>query len=349
MPPAVLRLPNPKGDIGNFVSAYTALHGALSERADFDIDEGVASLINQRMLSSSGAVGAEALKRSTRADRSRDPLFNQFKMFSELYRLLGWLHSTSSKARFRCTVLGQYVASYSGDVQRGLIEESLIGIALPSRHSQNLGVLNLRPFARLVELMLLLDGEISRDEMILGIYTMANDLEPKVVQRRAGLIQGLRKKGTYEAVASALHQAANGRQVNTLQNYTRFMIGAIQGVGWTIEDRRSEPYGSSVKFFRLTPLGRRKAEAVVGRTDLRTDILDGLTLDARAAVCVVGQLGLLQRAGVPFTQELEEAASQALTSLPVHLRPLLPSDYRAIEFSPYQQADSDALRRAEEL
>lgn len=348
IPPAVLRLPNPKGDIDNFVSAYTALYGALSARQDFDIDDGVAALINQRMLSSSGAVGAQALKRSTRADRSRDPLFNQFKMFSELYRLLGWLHATSAKARFRCTMLGRYVASYSGDVQRRLIEESLIGIVLPSSHSQNLGVTNLRPFARLVELMLLLDGEITRDEMILGIYTMADDLEPNLAQSRASLIQELRKTGTYGAVMAALRRAANGRQVNTLRNYTRFMIGAIQGLKWTVEDRRLEPYAASVKFFRLTPLGRQKAEEVGARADIRQAMLVGLSLDARAALCVVGQLGLLSRAGVALTPELRGKASRALSSLPDQLRHHLPADYRAVEFSPYQQADHEALRRAEE-
>lgn len=270
-------------------------------------------------------------------------------MFSELYRLLGWLHSTSSKARFKCTALGQYVASYQGEVQRRLIEESLIGIALPSRHSQNLGVVSLRPFARLVELMLLLDGEITRDEMILGVYTLSDDSAPNVIHERASFIKGLRKKGEYQALASALRQAANGRQVNTLQNYTRFMIGAIQGMRWTVEDRRSDPYGTSVKFFRLTPLGRQKAENVAARTEVREATLEGQTLDSRAALCVVGQLGLLHRAGVPLTAALEEEANQHIASLPAQLRQRLPADYRVVEYSPYQQADAAALERAEEL
>ena len=51
---------------------------------DFTIDDGVAALIRRRMLSSSGAVSGEALRRSTRADRSRDPVFNRVKFLGAL-------------------------------------------------------------------------------------------------------------------------------------------------------------------------------------------------------------------------------------------------------------------------
>jgi hypothetical protein len=347
LPQAVLRLPNPKGDIDSLVSAYGVLYADLSGREDFDIDDGVATLIANRMLSSSGAVGQEALRRSTREDRSRDPLFNQFKMFSELYRLLGWLHSTSSRARFTCTSFGRYIAEYDGDVRRGLVEEALVGIALPNAHSENLGVENLRPFGRLLELMLAADGELTRDEMIIGVYTIADDQVAKIVESRAQLIRKLRRDGSYANVDALLVQAANGRQVNTLHNYTRFMIGAINGVRWTVEDRRDTPYDCSVKFFRLTAHGRAKAEAVAERTDVRQSHLEDFGVDVRAAMCVVGQIGLLVRAGVALDEPHELALREALASLPAPLRASLPSDYAAIEFSPYQQADAAALRLVE--
>lgn len=347
LPQAVLRLPNPKGDIDSLVSAYGVLYAGLSDREDFDIDDGVATLIANRLLSSSGAVGQEALRRSTRKDRSRDPLFNQFKMFSELYRLLGWLHSTSSKARFTCTPFGRYIAEYDGDVRRGLVEEAIVGIALPSPHSDNLGVENLRPFGRLLELMLAVDGELTRDEMIIGIYTIADDQEARVVESRAKLIRELRKDGSYANVDALLEEAANERQVNTLHNYTRFMIGAINGMRWTMEDRRATPYDRQVKFFRLTEHGTVKAEAVAKRADLRQSHLEGFGVDVRAAMCVAGQIGLLARAGVALDESHELVARQALSSLPAALRASLPGDYRAIEFSPYQQADAAALRAAE--
>src|SRR5581483_8646684 len=179
VPQAVLRLPNPKGDILNFVDAFAALYGAFGVGREFSIDDAVEVLIERRMLSSSGAVGEEALRRSTRDDRSRDPLFNQFKMFSELYRLLGWLHITTARSRFVCTVLGQYVAEYEHEERRRLVEESLLGLALPNPHSENFGVTNARPFATLAKTMHALDDVLSRDEMIVSVYTLPDDQDEK--------------------------------------------------------------------------------------------------------------------------------------------------------------------------
>jgi hypothetical protein len=349
VPQAVLRLPNPRGHVLNFASSYKVIYDALAQRDDFSIDDGVVALIERRMVSSSGAVGTEALRRSTRKDRTRDPLFNQFKMFSELYRLLGWLHATTKKSRFRCTALGRYVAAYERDqsIKRGLVEESLVGIVMPNVHSRNIGVRNLRPFAKLLELMLLLDGEISRDEMILGIYTIADDQPATVVGERAKLIHRLRQGGDHSAVAGLLAQAARGRQVNSLWNYTRFMIGAITGVGWAAEETRRQPYSRRVKFFKLTAHGREVAEHVVRRTDLRQTDVAARPVEVRAALCEIGHIGLLARAGVAVTSEHDELARDAFAALPGDLRGKLPADYREVEFSPYQQADGDALRLAE--
>lgn len=345
---AVLRLPNPKGNIDSFVAAYVALHAELSGHDDFNIDDGVAALIRRRMLSSSGAVGEEALRRSTRDDRSRDPLFNQVKMFSELYRLLGWLHSTSSKARFRCTQLGKYVALYDGDVRRALVEESLIGITLPSQHSENLGVVNQRPFALLLMLMSSLDDELTRDELILALYTIADDLRPGVTERRIALIRELRRERKYSNVMSLLQQAAGRRQVNTLQNYTRFMIGSMRRLGWTVTDRRLGPYNRSLVFDRLTPRGAQLAASVSGRTDIRTPHLTGASTDSRVKLCVAGFFGMLARAGVALEPEHRAAAHDALESARADVAALATSGrFEDLQFSPYQQADAAALKRAE--
>lgn len=233
VPLAVLRLPNPKGDIANFAEAFGALFGAFGLAAEFSIDDAVEVLIERRMLSSSGAVGDEALRRSTRDDRSRDPLFNQFKMFSELYRLLGWLHVWDARSRFVCTQLGRYVAEYRHHGRNRLTEESMIGIALPNPHSENFGVTNARPFATLLKTMRALDGMLSRDELIVSVYTLSDDLDQTAVAQRLGLMTSARREGRYDVVSKLLEQAAGARQVNTLHNYTRFMIGAMRRLGWT--------------------------------------------------------------------------------------------------------------------
>jgi hypothetical protein len=60
--------------------------------------------------SSLGAVGATARSRSTEIDRSRDPLYNQLKMYSEVYRMLGWLRPAGRRLEFTTTILGDQVA-----------------------------------------------------------------------------------------------------------------------------------------------------------------------------------------------------------------------------------------------
>lgn len=324
------------------------VHAALADRASFTIDEGVAALIDRRMLSSSGAVGEEALRRSTRQDRSRDPLFNQFKMLSELYRLLGWLHATTAKAHFRCTELGRYVATYDGDVRRRLIEESLLGIALPSSHSENLGVLNLRPFAKALELMLLVGDEIARDELILGLYTMADDLEPKALAARADLIGALRADGRYSEVDRLLVAAADGRQVNTLKNYTRFILGSIRRIGWTQPGRKSKPYDRSVKFDRLTPHGHELAVDLSGRVDVRASHIGNASVEARSALCIAAHFGMLQRVGVPLQPQHVSTAQAAMTAAASEIAVVSNATFDRLEFSPYQQADAEALAAAEE-
>ncbi|MES2143060.1 MAG: hypothetical protein V4516_01585 [Pseudomonadota bacterium] len=56
-------------------------------------------------------MGEEAVARSTRADRSRDPLYNQLKMYAELFRTLGWLHPCPQRDGWR-TVLNSPCDSF---------------------------------------------------------------------------------------------------------------------------------------------------------------------------------------------------------------------------------------------
>ena len=81
----MLRFPNPGSTIANFVAVYSAAFKALNGRV-VDLDDNVRAVVAANLATSSGYVGDEAVSRSTREDRSRDPLFNQMKMYAELFR-----------------------------------------------------------------------------------------------------------------------------------------------------------------------------------------------------------------------------------------------------------------------
>ena len=72
----MLRFPNPGSTIENFVSVYGAAFERLNGRT-VGLDDIVAAVVAANLATSSGYMGEQAVARSTRADRSRDPLYNQ--------------------------------------------------------------------------------------------------------------------------------------------------------------------------------------------------------------------------------------------------------------------------------
>ena len=106
----MLRFPNPGSDISSFIRIFTELYAALQHLTSFDLDDFTQVLVERNLATSCGHMGSEALRRSTRDDRSLDPLYNQSKMYTELYKVLGWLHPTSEGALvFKFTLLGAHV------------------------------------------------------------------------------------------------------------------------------------------------------------------------------------------------------------------------------------------------
>ena len=76
----MIRFPNPGSDINSFIRIFIELFEALEDKDTFDLDEFTAVLIDRQLATSCGYTGQQALTRSTRKDRSRDPLYNQSKM-----------------------------------------------------------------------------------------------------------------------------------------------------------------------------------------------------------------------------------------------------------------------------
>src|SRR5437667_12624448 len=93
----MIRFANPGSDIDGFTRIFQALVDALEARQPFSLDDMSAALVDKGMATSSGFMGPEALERSTRENRSLDPLYNQSKMYSELFRLLGWIHPSPER------------------------------------------------------------------------------------------------------------------------------------------------------------------------------------------------------------------------------------------------------------
>ena len=175
----MLRFPNPGSDIASFIQTFQILYEELGEQAVVTLDDMSTAMVKQNRASSCGLMGEEALKRSTREDRSRDPMYNQSKMYSELYRMLGWFRSTpDDRLKFSFTLLGAHVAAAKRNA-KSLFIECLLGTVYPNPVLEVKGEFRTRPFACMLRTLDQMDGLLCRDELIVGPQSLQNDRDRK--------------------------------------------------------------------------------------------------------------------------------------------------------------------------
>ena len=329
----MLRFPNPGSTIENFVSVYGAAFERLNGRT-VGLDDIVAAVVAANLATSSGYMGEQAVARSTRADRSRDPLYNQLKMYAELFRTLGWLHPTPQSAlKFTFTLLGEQIVAAGRDFGP-LLEECVMGIVYPTPILTVRGDFDLRPFAFILRVMAACNGHLSRDEMIVGPLSAATDRGKSDLDTVAATVEAVRTsaariKGAVEAVSRA-----RDIQVNTLKNYTRWPIALLRDLGWTKQGWARFRDGREYETLYLTDKGQALAERVNGSVDLRVDDVARLASEDRKALAVVAHFRMLERSGfdiAPVEQRISEAEAIAAPTLE-----RLGSDGFNLLFSPFQ-------------
>ena len=332
----MLRFPNPSSTIQNFVNVYRVAHQELAERT-VDIDDIVRAVVGHNLATSSGHAGNQAIIRSTRTDRSRDPLFNQIKMYAELFRALGWLHPTQQAAlRYTFTPLGSQVV-LSGQHYAQIVGESSLGMAYPSYILLGQrGDYNVRPFSFLLRTMLECNGVMARDEMIVGPLSAKSDRSPTALNEVCSRILAIR--AGKEQMDTALVTVARHRevQINTLRNYTRWPIALMRDLGWVVkpQSRSSTPDGLQ-NAYTLTTYGRSVAQRVNASFDLRADEIASLSADELRALSLFTHYRMLERSGFDvssvsrFLDLANPALARAMATLSIQ-----PS--MDILFSPFQ-------------
>ncbi len=329
----MLRFPNPGSTIENFVGVYGAAFERLNGRT-VDLDAIVAAVVAANLATSSGYMGEAAVARSTRTDRSRDPLYNQLKMYAELFRTLGWLHPTSQSAlNFTFTLLGEQVVAAGRDFGP-LLEECVLGIVYPTPVLTVKGDFDLRPFAFIVRVMAACDGHLSRDEMIIGPLSAASDRGQANLNTVVAIVRGARESAADMESAVKAVSEARGIQVNTLQNYTRWPIALLRDLGWATRSPARFKDGRKYEAFHLTDKGQALAARVSGSVDLRVDDVAGLTPEERKALAVVAHFQMLERSGFDIAPVAQRFAEAEATAAPVFER--LGTNGNNLLFSPFQ-------------
>jgi len=339
----MLRFPNPGSTIANFVAVYTAAYKALNGRI-VGLDDIVRAVVTANLATSSGYVGDEAVNRSTRDDRSRDPLYNQMKMYAELFRTMGWLHPTAaSSLSYTFTLLGEQLVA-AGHENWPLLNQCVLGIAYPTRVLTVMGDAELRPFAFILKTMNASGGYLSRDEMIIGPLSAATD-------RGVSALAGVRAKIAAARADQAALDAAmadlsrnRGIQENTLKNYTRWPIAVLRDSGWVEPIKARFRNGQKYNAFALTKSGLETATMINSAIDLRLSDIEAFDEPSRDAVAVVSHFRMLDQAGFDISPVQDRVDSAML--LAVAAVPSLADATRAVLFSPFQSLSLNDIQRA---
>lgn len=333
----MLRIPNPGSDLDVFVRIFRDLHHDLKGNYGFDMDAITKAMVSKSNVSSQGAFGAEALRRSTKADRSRDQLYNQSKMYAELYRTLGWMHSTTAKLLFSFSVLGDHIGECAksggepGDT-KPLVRECFLGLAYPNEVLGVKSTQNVRVFGAILKTMESLDGRISRDEIIAGPMAVEDDRKKLVMEKMTEALRQCRGRSSALDALVARIGEQRGITKTTMENYTRFPIAAIQWAGWAVK---------SGGFFHLTDAGRAELKRIQALLDFRLEDFRALPVEARPLFIRACFYRMLERAGF----DLAPVSAQLGADEKELARRKIPSPGQVL-FSPFQQIEYSEVNAA---
>lgn len=324
------RIPNPVSDLTIFLKVFREIYPLLKNYSVFELDHITSAMIETNNVTSQGAIGEEALSRSTRSDRSRDPLYNQSKMYAELFRTLGWIQSTTAKLKFTFSLLGIYVATSNTSTAINLLKENLLGISYPNEVLGVKSEQNLRIISSILLTMNALNS-ITRDEMIVGPMSISDDTNAAEFQRMLTNLVSCRTEP--EKLRKWLNFISAVRSISlvTMGNYTRFPIAVLPWTGWGIKDRKNR--------ILITEEGRKEAARILDSNDYRLEHFYNLKDELKPAFIRCSFYSLLERHGFDL--------SPISTNLTADIELLEKNDieYQKILFSPFQQLSRETIKK----
>jgi hypothetical protein len=346
-----LRFPNPGSDLERMLVIARMVVETVEREGlkTFELDDMVRIATTNYQASARGTMGPAAVSKSFTKDRSLDPLYNQLKMYSEIYRMLGIIRPTDKKLIFRTTTFGQVLLldiDPQGPEFSQLVQEAIVAITFPNPVIDSQGVETHRPFRWILRLALLCDGVLTRDEIILTALSVENDRETSC-DLAESRVRKLRKRGLISLERELVRYAtASDVQLNTLKNYTRFPIGVMTSrlTNWATAERL-DIYEKPVKALVLSEYGRKKAADYWSRKDIRSADLEGIDHSERVRFSQFAYWAMLQRSGVKGEVEIELATSKDSVESLLKAYGISSSD--SFVYSPALEESEEVLRDAE--
>ncbi|MDP2716486.1 hypothetical protein [Rheinheimera sp.] len=330
----MLRFPNPGSALDNLVNCYLFLYRNINRNEVFDLHDMQELLVSNGLISSSGAMGIEALLRGASKDLSRDKSYNQCKMYAELYRTLGWIQSGDKALWYNFTLLGDYIAQGVADSKR-LIEECFLGMEYPNRVLSVNGTHEIRPFFTILKTLNYLNGCLSRDEMIFGPLSMDSDITDESFRSMCDELIYYRQNPIEFDKEFNQRLEARGISPVTAGNYTRFPLGALKWLNWAQPINNKKDYKKSQRTYQITAHGKTLLSQLAAKKDIRLASIGKLGLDS-SLLSQSAFYGMLERAGF----DTSPVASQKQTA-DAHIKAVLGT--AEIIFSPFQSFEQNSL------
>lgn len=286
----MIRFRNPVSDISILIKNFQKMYKEFSELEFFTLDHIAEFFARERLASSSGYIGEEALIRSYRIqDDSRKSMKMQAKSYAEVYRFLGWIMSNDKALNFTFTFVGMHVALFD-NAAKSLFAQCLLGVQYPNN------ILDVKfsdvnkPFVNMINFAGALDNKIHRDEILLGPMNLVDGYCEIEKSEKINFIRNLRATQDADTLEMAISDLANinGMAVNSVRNLTRFVISALEYTGW-FEKKKISIYGKSMNFLVLTAQGK-----IINNIIQSVPNINGNNLDINSFECkLISSLGLL--------------------------------------------------------
>ena len=332
----MIRFRNPVSDINVFIENFKKMYIEFSNMDYFDLDNIAEFFAREKLASSSGYTGDEALRRSYLIkDDSRKSMKMQAKSYSEWFRILGWITSGEKALNFNFTYLGLHVA-LSGDGAKYLFEQCLLGVEYQNH------VLNVKfpdrnkPFINMLLFADELDGKINRDEILLGVMNLLDGYSQNEKQSKISYLKKLRATKSMDLLKKEIIKLAdsNGIKKESMVNITRFINSALEFTAW-FEKKKLKIYGKSSLFFVLTEKGKKVIEQIKNSIVLNGESLD-ISNPKTKTLSELSLLCMFRRANFEVDEEIKKYESE--------LKKVLNKEKKEdIIFSPYQYYSSSEL------
>lgn len=334
--PKLKRFPNPGSDINMFISIFKKIFPILSKKRIFSLYDMELSMIKNSLVSSEGFTGMKAFQLSLRDDASRDPIYNQAKMYAELYRMLGWFSSSNEKnLLFTITELGRAIATNNVD-NHLIFKECILGIVDENEIISKKDGLEMRPFKYILNVLSQMSKKICKLELIYGPYRYPDkeiDVVIKVLKENRGNLVKLLENISQFSKESAISQV-------TMENYTRFPIAVLEYLGWISKENSNELYPGSKNMvvMNMTNQGQKDLDFYNSLIDIRYS--DFLKLSEEMKISLIR---------VAYFQQLERMNIKNNTLNISHDVKKLEEVYGLnpqFLFSPYQMLNNDFVDKA---